>query len=161
MNEVLLHALKKLQYERSDISPFPTHIDFLKWADQVLPLLSYDEKLKIKFKRHVASAHLSNSLRTGDTTANINSAIGLLNQVVSGLEMHQKQPQLVTELLSKPKSLELPQKMTVKWLYEHVPLPFYVWFFGLVIAAFTSGIVFAETPLYSLLKAKISLAKSS
>lgn len=45
-------------------------------------------------------------------------------------------------------SLALPEKMTLKWLWEHVPYRFWAWSLALLFAAFTLGITFSETSLY-------------
>jgi tRNA A37 N6-isopentenylltransferase MiaA len=56
MSAHILDELKKLQYKRSDSSPFASHVEFLQWSDSVAPRLSFDVNLQKTFKRHVELA---------------------------------------------------------------------------------------------------------
>ena len=57
-----------------------------------------------------------------------------------------KQKELVA--MSSKKNIEYPSKITLKWLWEYVPINYWVWFLGLLISAFIAGIAFTEIPLY-------------
>ncbi|WP_138922550.1 hypothetical protein [Hylemonella gracilis] len=154
MNKSVLEALKKLQLERGGSSPFPSHTEFLRWSDQVAPLLSFDSTIQSEFKQTVRTADVSSKLGSpNDATGSINRAIGLLNQAVVTLELSVTQ-QVATSNAIAPKSgdPELPNKLTIKWLYEHTPVSFYAWLLGLLLAAFMGGVAFSETPLYAALK---------
>ena len=43
----------------------------------------------------------------------------------------------------EPSPLIAPERVTLRWLYEHVPYSFWIWFGGLLIAAFALGITAA------------------
>lgn len=166
MSNTLLTELKKLQHERSDSSPFKSHIEFLKWADQVAALLYFDDKQKNAFKRRVSSACASQSLgSSADAISSINQAIGIVNEVITSLEIKNQLSQPPTpsdhQQENRPTHLEFPAKITLKWIYEHTPYSFYSWLFGLLFAAFSAGIVFTETHLYLSLKNVVSKAISS
>ena len=85
-----LHAkLKTLQYQRSESSPFASHIEFHIWADNVTPLLSFDPKLQSQFKNIVSASDTSRIFKIkGQEIENINTAIGLLNQAIKSLEIN-------------------------------------------------------------------------
>ncbi|MCM2309443.1 MAG: hypothetical protein NDI91_18460 [Sulfuritalea sp.] len=145
----LIAKLKKLQYQRSGSSPFQYFVDFLRWSDNVSPLLSFNPQFQDAFKRCVGVAKAQHS--SGYTGAEqINEAIGILNQAVLSLET----PPIKSSTLStqgKP-ILEAPAKVTVKWLYEHVPFMLVLGGFTLLGSAFAGGIAFSETQLYALIK---------
>jgi hypothetical protein len=165
MTEALLPALKKLQHERSDKSPFGDHVDFLKWSDQVTALLSFDKKQQVAFKDWVTSADVShNSGSPSDSARSINRAIGILNQAISSLEMNSatSSPCAPGERAKESGSTgpELPDKLTFKWLYEHAPMSFYGWLIGLLFTAFLAGLSFAETSLFQALKSPPSSSQT-
>lgn len=62
----------------------------------------------------------------------------------------------VEQKTTEPIKSELnpPDRVTLKWLWEHVPYTLWVFFIGLLISAFTLGVTFADTKLY---KSAISL----
>jgi hypothetical protein len=55
-------------------------------------------------------------------------------------------------LQAERKEPEYPEKVTIKWLYQNVPLSAWIWLASLLIAAFGLGVMFAETKLYDNLK---------
>jgi hypothetical protein len=85
----LLAELKKLQYHRSDSSPFANHVEFHIWADRVLPLLSFDPKLHSQFKSMVSATKSARIFEIKQQEIeNINSAIGMVNQAITLLEVN-------------------------------------------------------------------------
>jgi hypothetical protein len=84
----LLAELKKLQHLRSESSPFANHIEFNVWADKVLPLMAFDPKLQSRFRNMVLATNSARQFNiTSQETENINSAIGMLNQAITSLEV--------------------------------------------------------------------------
>jgi hypothetical protein len=59
-----------------------------------------------------------------------------------------------TPIETKP--IEYPEKITLKWLYAHVPYRFWSYLLGLLFAAFILGTTFANTQLYKSLAALIT-----
>lgn len=53
-----------------------------------------------------------------------------------------------TENKTIEKTIEYPEKITLKWLHAHVPYRFWLIFIGLLITAFTFGATFTTTKLY-------------
>ncbi|MBI4681364.1 MAG: hypothetical protein HY753_09245, partial [Nitrospirae bacterium] len=51
-------------------------------------------------------------------------------------------------IITEKKPIEFPDKITLKWLYTHVPYRFWIIFISLLITAFSLGITFANTKLY-------------
>lgn len=88
MSAELLAELKKLQHQRSELSPFASHVEFHTWADKVLPLLAFDPKLQSRFRTMILATDSSRHLKiTQQKIENINSAIGMLNQAITSLEV--------------------------------------------------------------------------
>ncbi|MBI1887994.1 MAG: hypothetical protein HYS19_06430 [Nitrosomonadales bacterium] len=84
----LLAELRKLQHQRSESSPFANHVEFHTWADKVLPLLSFDPKLQGRFKSMVSATKSARLFEIKQQEIeNINSAIGMLNQAITSLEV--------------------------------------------------------------------------
>lgn len=81
----LLAELKKLQYQRSDSSPFASHVEFMQWSDKVAPRLSFDAKLQTAFKHHIGIAKFIHNGPYSNVDQ-VNEAIGILNQAVLTLE---------------------------------------------------------------------------
>ena len=145
----LISKLKKLQHQRSDSSPFQHFVEFLRWSDNVFPLLSFDSRFQNSFKHCVRSAKFQhNSGYSG--AEQINEAIGILNQAVLSLETPTIKPSQLS--IKETPTLEAPAKVTVKWLYEHVPFHLVLGGFALLSSAFVGGIAFSETHLHALIK---------
>ena len=159
----MLESLKALRLERSNSSPFGTHTEFLRWSDQVLPLLAFDEKLAAEFKHLVEAATAVESWRPERYVPNINNAVGCVTRAIALLEhafapipAHNAPPPTPA-----PPSLSAPDKVTVKWLYEHVPLRLVSGGLGMLAAAFALGIAFSETQIFALTRSAIATPSSS
>lgn len=50
---------------------------------------------------------------------------------------------------NKKEELEYPDKVTLKWLWSHVPYSFWIFLISLLVAAFSLGITLANTKLYN------------
>ena len=154
MSNSIVEALRMLQRERADSSPFSNHTEFLRWSDEVTPLLAFDPKIQTAFKHAVLSADVS--FKSGshiDATGSVGRALGLAKQALMTLDLSAAQHLTVnSEVASNPGAVELPTKLTMKWLYEHTPVSFYAWLFGLLCAAFMAGVAFSEAPLYVALR---------
>jgi len=138
-----LSELKKLQRERGDASPFHSHLEFLKWAYEVAPRLAFDQKLEAAFKmaRNSAESHRALNISPDES---INDAIGLVNQAVIALQQKQLELARNESTKSKPTPLLLPEKMTLKWIWEHAPTQFYGYCLAGLSAAFGLGIAYSE-----------------
>lgn len=140
MNEKLLARLKQYQKVRGDTRAFSNHDDFLPWSDTVSSLLEFDETLHKKFI--FWSDHVKSAYRMGrGHHDSLQEAVGIVNQAIVKLEMQEeKLPEI------KPKSeIPYPDKITLKWLFQHAPFSLWSWLAGLLCAAFFLGITFSET----------------
>lgn len=150
----LLESLKALRRERSTSSPFGSHIAFLQWSDQVLPLLAFDEKLAAEFKHLVEAATSVETWRPKMYAPNVNNAISCVAQATAALE------HAATQVATAPSpaglGLAAPDKVTAKWLYEHVPLSLVGGGIVLLATAFGLGLTFSETQMYALTKTAIA-----
>jgi hypothetical protein len=154
MNDLVLDELKRLQHERSDSSPFDSHVEFQRWADHVAPLLKFDKSIERAFRTCITSANVSHGIGSHlDATGSINRAIGLVNQAIKALDLAQIARQTELEnsehMSTKIAKVGPPEKLTLKWLYEHAPWSFYVWLVGLLSLSFGLGVAFTESPLYT------------
>jgi len=159
-----LQSLIALRYERTDYSPFKTHTEFLQWADKAGPLLQFNGELAQQF---LGSVHAATAVRTWKPEkyiSAINNAIGSVNQAITQLE-HQ-----TTEVATSAEANAVidgsplgghapppPDKLTLKWLYEHAPWSFYVRLFGVVAVAFGLGFSASES-LTTMKSANLSVA---
>ena len=161
--ETALAELRELAFERGYESPFPTQVNFEQWADKVAPRVQFDPKLAARFI-HAAELVRSQYAFGSNPLGSINEAIGLLNQAILTLESHVRAGKAVTPVATAqpPQApLELPAKITLKWLYAHAPVSLAAWFVGLLAAAFLAGIAVTELPLYQSLRPRTAEAKSS
>lgn len=141
-----LESLKALRRERGDSSPFGSHTAFLRWSDQVLPLLAFDEKLAAEFKQLVEAATAVEDWRPERYAPNVNNAVGCVTRAIALLELASAPATAHNASVPAPTPppLGAPEKVTVKWLYEHAPWSFYVWFFGALAGAFAAGFSASE-----------------
>lgn len=150
MNDNLLSELKKLQKTRGDLLAFSNHDEFLPWSDEISPLLEFDKSLCEKFI--FWSDHVKSAYRMGRSHHDaLGECIGVVNQAIKKLEL---KPTLEIEPLKNKSTadIEYPSKVTLKWLYQHVPWSIWVGLIGALMTAFSLGLVFSETDLYKSLK---------
>ena len=142
MSSDLLGELKKLQYERSAKTPFVDQIDFLQWADQVQPRLSFDPKLAGAFRSAVVLVDSQRALRLPMDSA-MNEAIGALNQAVIALQ-HNFSTIPNKDHKATKSALQAPKSLTLQWIWQNATWAVYVWLGSLVAAAFGAGAIFNE-----------------
>ena len=136
MHQRRLEELKKLKFQRSDISPFKNEMELLKWTDSVKPLLSFDAKLQSAFAHQITVAKLN---FTGNNVSAVNEAIGILNQAILGLDTTLATNVEPKEIVLQAQKLETPAKLTIKWLIDHAPWSIYAWLFGALAVSFSAG----------------------
>lgn len=149
--------LQKLKRERSDDIPFPNLIDFEKWADQVLPLLSFSESFSLKFSQAVLRAKVTYRAgrNTIDATTNMNEAIGVLNQALIFIQTDS----YLKDTANKNEKLQVPEKLTFPWLVQHVDIKH--WFFALSVltSIFCAGIWVGQSGIYKTFTSEILKSK--
>ena len=135
----LLDDLRKLQFPRSAKSPLSSQAEFLQWADQVKPRLSFNPKLIDQFSSAVALVDSQRALRLPMDTA-INEAIGIVNQAVLELEIKERTSSAASHLSPEQTRLEFPKQLTLKWIWENAHWQVYATFVGALIGAFGLGV---------------------
>jgi hypothetical protein len=148
----LLARLKSLEKKRGDISAFRNHDEFLLWSDQVAPLLAFDEILHRNFQLWVSRVKSAHNLGH-DHREGLGEAIGVANQAITKLEIEAEHP--ADTPVESQKSVEYPEKVTLSWLYKHVPVKLWISFVAILLTAFSLGLAFSETKLYGTIKGEI------
>jgi hypothetical protein len=147
-NKDRLQKLKQLKIERREGALFKSSNDCMIWIDNVAPLLKYDENHYNNFLTHAQFARIT-SLSADAIMPHLNTMIGIVDQAVIELENDIDSPQK-----AENNKLEYPEKMTLKWIWEHVPA-IYLWSLLLVLVfVFSLGITFSQTSLYKSLTEK-------
>ena len=146
MPPTLLQRLKALQHQRSDISPFTTHKDFLIWVDEITPLLSFDPKLQRELSSTASAVDLRTKMRDVEyDIEGVNRCIGLLNQAITKQELQESSlKKLPADEQTSKKELEWPPHFTFRWLFDHAPMSFYGSLLTAVAVSFSLGIAVAE-----------------
>ena len=151
-----LESLKSLRHERGGASPFATHTDFLRWADQAAPLLAFNPEMAEEFNSSASAATTVRTWKPEKYVPAINNAIGAVNRAITLLEHAAAPAHAHVSTISTPMILVAPDKVTIKWLYEHVPFSLVGGGVGVLAAAFLFGLAFSGTRLYALIKNKIA-----
>ena len=158
----VLAELKTIRHERGANSPFKDHTDFLRWSDKAEPLLAFHPGFTEEFKGSVNAAKNLLGWEESKYVGAINNAIGVVNKAITLLETQSVSLEAVALAPEvQPRPLAAPDKITIKWLYEHVPLPFVVGGVGALAAAFAIGLTFSETQMYALIKNTIAKPSTS
>ena len=142
MSADLLSELKKLQYERGAKAPFADQFEFLRWADQVQPRLSFDQKLASAFRSTVVLVDSQRALRLPMDSA-MNESIGVLNQAVIALQHNLSTIEIQDQKATRA-ALQTPTALTLQWIWQNATWSVYVWFGGLVATAFGAGALVNE-----------------
>lgn len=137
-----LEQLRSLQITDKNEVIFHKHTSLLKWIDNVAPLLKYNNEHYSLFMDAALKVSVPGiSSLTGIPCLNIMKSV--VNRAIIELENDIQTPEI-----TKEKELKYPEKVTLKWLWEHVPA-IYLWSFILIlIFVFSLGIMFSQTKLY-------------
>ena len=135
-----LESLRALRRERGDTSPFATHTDFLRWADQAAPLLAFEPELAEAFKGSASAATTVRTWKPDKYVPAINNALGTVNRAITLLENMRP---TAAELNEQPTPAGPPKaaepKVTLKWLLEHATWQVYTSLLGALAVAFGLG----------------------
>ena len=134
-----LESLKTLRHERGDTSPFATHTDFLRWADQAAPLLAFDTELADAFKGSASAATTVKTWKPEKYVPAINNAIGAVNRAITLLE-HARPPTIASDEPASSESTKATEpKFTLKWLFAHATWQVYTSLLGALAVTFGLG----------------------
>ena len=158
MHQNALKELKALRKERGDKEAFSSNEDFLVWSDDVLAILEIDPVKKRTFSNYTNGAKTAFRAKRVDYSA-VDECIGIVNQVIKKLEL--ESTETIKQSSNKPSNKEpvAPEKISISWLYKHVPLSFWVTLIGAFIIAFGAGVTFSQTDLYKSLKTETEKVK--
>ena len=91
----ILDELKALQRPRMEGMPFSSLLDFEKWADSVLPFLSFYQPYETEFNRAVTGAAVTYRMEGyQDASTCMNNAIGVLNKAIKKMELDFKRQEI-------------------------------------------------------------------
>ena len=132
-SDTRLERLKSLKKSRGDINAFKKHDEFLLWSDSIAPLLEFDDKLHNSFIKNSNLVKVQYNMGI-DHRNSLGETIGLVNQAIIKLEL---EPENEDQNLDENNSdIQFPDKITIKWLYQHAPLGWWGSLLGLLITAF-------------------------
>jgi len=124
--KALLAALKALDKEHGGTM---TNSELTEWSDKTTPLLAFNpehQKAFIKKRRTLSFLNQPESIRV----AALEAMVSTLKMAIAELEYPVAKAQF---------DLTLPEKITVRWLQDHVPMRMWGAFFTLLLAAFVLG----------------------
>ena len=158
MHQNALKELKALRKERGDKEAFSSNEDFLVWSDDVQAILEIDPVKKKTFYNYTNGAKAAFRMGRVDYSA-VDECVGIVNQVIKKLELESTQK--IKQSSNKPtkKEPEVPEKISLAWLYKYVPLSFWLALVGAFVIAFTAGVTFSQTDLYKSLKTETEKVK--
>jgi flagellar biosynthesis chaperone FliJ len=118
-NSERLQKLKNLKIERHEGALFKSLNDCMIWIDKVAPLLKYDEDHYNDFHAHAQYVRIT-ALSADAIMPHLNSMIGIVDQAIIELENNIESPHKAENC-----KLEYPEKVTLKWIWDHVPAKYY------------------------------------
>ena len=117
----------------------------ISWANEVAPLLAFDEGF------HDAFLENANYVNTIGLSANLqgtslNFMVSILQQAIVSLE---RGP--IASPATQVVPLQVPERMTLAWLWKHVPASYAVAAATFVIAVFVAGVGFSQTKAFTVI----------
>ncbi len=106
--------------------------------DDLLGKNSYSSMVVAAYNEGISNFYNSPSLNSVEKILSVvSAAITRIRENPSILTINSP-PQEPQEMASQ-QSLQVPDRVTLLWLYEHVPYSFWAWLIGLLIASFVVG----------------------
>lgn len=115
----------------------------ISWANEVAPLLAFNDDFHDSFLEKAAYVNTIGLSANLQGTA-LNFMVSVLQQAIVALEHG--------PIASPPREvipLQLPEKMTLAWLWNHIPVPYAVTAVAFVVGTFVAGIAFSQTKAYA------------
>lgn len=149
-NKELIDQLKKLQITNENEHAIFSDYKLLRlWIDKAAPLLKYNNEHYVSFMNSANRCVQGISSRTA--TPCLNNMKSVINRAIIELENDIKSPNLIPQkesIITPDKTIKYPEKITLKWLWEHVPAIYFWSFIGILFFVFSLGIAFSQTKLY-------------
>ena len=137
----LIARLKELKATQD--CGFKSQNDCISWANDVAPLLAFDENMQNSFLEKAAYINTIGLSANLQGTA-LNFMVSILQQAIISLE---RGP--IANLAAQTVPLQLPERMTLAWLWHHVSPSVWGSFLGLLFTAFVVGIAFSQSQIYT------------
>lgn len=151
-NTERLDKLRELAAKPELAKGFPSQQACIAWANQVAPLLGFDDGLCDQFaayQRNINTIGLSGNLQA----SSLNQMISILNKGIADLEHPAPKAPSMHALRPDFDNLSLTE------LFHTIPWRYWWGLIGLLAAAFLGGIAFAQTDLYRLFSSKMPSAQ--
>jgi len=155
----LILLLKKYKSELENIlSRFSVKGKHIAEGDEA-KLRTVVSELDDLFVDHLGRNKYSDSIRNSFNfgiqnyygTPSYNCVSDIISNLSPAITRIERNPEILNKKENKErkiKPLEYPEKLTYNWIKEHVPHNIWFWFFGLLVSAFTLGLVFGQSNLY-------------
>ncbi len=156
-----VHRDRSYDIRREDDPRYRTIvIEVIDVINDLIGKNKYSQWVYQLFKEGISNYLQSPSYKSiEDIVSVIDSAITWITRNQDTINKNKEEAEKTNE--SEKSELKPPDKITLKWLWEHVP-PDYIWKFLLILfAAFSLGITFASTNLYKSLTVPATATQNS
>lgn len=147
-NEEKIKKLKELANAPEVTKGFPSQAACIQWMNEIGKFVNYNHYFYQVFSEQ---SNILNTvgLRSGNlySTA-INKLLTLINEVITDLEAGYPKLNTETEVKTKKADTENLEKVSLGWLWNHVPFRFWVYLIGIIFSVFLLGVRFTNTNLY-------------
>ena len=144
-NDQILAQLRSLA--RAHGEGFKSQNECIDWANKVAPLLRFNNDHYITFLNHAGLINTVGLSANAHGTA-LNNMISTVQQAIAELESGINIVDSNTKDES-PGDLSFPEKITLSWLFKHVPVSYWLWLGGAFVAVFIAGVGFSQTKAYT------------
>ena len=144
-NDQILAQLRLLARAHGD--GFKSQNECIDWANKVAPLLRFNNDHYITFLNHTGLINTVGLSANTHGTA-LNHMLSTVQQAIAELESDMN----IVESDAKdesPGTLSFPDKITLSWLFKHVPVSYWLWLGGAFVTVFIAGIGFSQTKAYT------------
>ncbi|HZF18546.1 MAG TPA: hypothetical protein VE008_02440 [Burkholderiales bacterium] len=127
---------------------FDSQEDAVRWAAEVAPLLRFDGGYHGEFRQRAQT--LSMNLSGYTQGPNLHRMTAILHEAIADLEAGVgPEVHAVVEAQPQPNAgLEVPQHLTLAWLWNYVPWAVWVSLAAALCVVFVAGITFGRSDLY-------------
>lgn len=135
--------LKRLKKRLNEFeASFESQEACVAWAAQTAPLLNFNNNYYGSFT-HSAQYMNVPSLSSYTIVPHANNMKSILLQAITELEHG-----LTSQRKEKTMEAKYPEKVTLSWLYSHVPMSFWFWAVGILLAVFVGGVNLGSSKFY-------------
>ena len=145
-NQEKINRLRELANAPDVTKGFSSQSACIKWVNEIGKFVNHNPYFYQVFSEQLDIIDTV-GLRQGNlySTA-INKILTLINQVITDLEAGYPKPD--KKIKTKKIDFENPEKVSLRWLWDHVPIRFWLYLVGVLFSVFLLGTKFASTNLY-------------